>query len=124
MIESVILNIFTVGITSCIIPALVRWKAGSAVRKGLATAIIFVNALLMILGWVALRGQILTGDFNTQPRGGDYITYGVGLALFISWSILTTNTDFGASTKTDTQQASGTTTDANPNPSDKPEQTQ
>ena len=87
--ESLTLNILTVGLTSCLLQLLLRFVLKRPLSKVIAIIVIVVNTLLMIVLWVALRGLLLTGDYDRQPPGGDYITYGVGIAAFISWGILT-----------------------------------
>lgn len=87
--ESIILNILTVGLSSCILPVALRFFRKRPLRKLVAVIVIGCNTLLMIMIWVTIRVLLLTGDFNWQPPGGDYITYGVGIAAFISWGVLT-----------------------------------
>jgi hypothetical protein len=88
--ESLILNAVTVGLTSCIIPATVRLLLKRPLGKGAAVAVVVANTLFMVIAGVVLRGLILTGGLDSQPAGGNYITYGVGVAAFASWALLTT----------------------------------
>ena len=91
--ESLALNILTVGLTSLIAPSAVRlfWK--HSLKKVAAVVVIVLNTLAMVVLWTAVRGYLLSGDINDQPRGGNYIMYGVGIAAIVSWGILTTSTD-------------------------------
>jgi len=87
--ESIILNVFTIGISSCILPVLLRTLRKRSLSKIAAVVVLLVNSILMAILWVCLRNLILTGDYNGYSPGGRYITYGVGIGTFISWGILT-----------------------------------
>lgn len=88
--ESLALNILTVGLTSLIAPSAARlfWK--HSLKKVAAVVVMVLNTLAMVVLWTAVRGYLLTGDINHQPPGGNYIMYGVGITALVSWGILTT----------------------------------
>lgn len=66
-VESLILNMLTVGVTSCVLSLILRflWKRPLS-RVAAIIVIVALNTLLMVVMWIAVRGLLLTGDFNHQ----------------------------------------------------------
>lgn len=86
--ESLILNIIMVGISSSVVPFAIRKMTVRALRKSLVIFILVLNALAMICLWVMIRNLVLTGQLDSSPSGGTYITYGVGFATMAGWRLL------------------------------------